>query len=93
MTVIKISDKEKMIGLKLKIFRGNSLEECYKLKENWLSHQKNIKEVKTKAKTVSGKGKVVGRWTRNTVYLSYINADKFDDLKNYRRNRDAKKTN
>lgn len=90
MNGIRISPKEKELGLKFKCFEGRSFDEAVKTKNKWFARKKGLKVVKLKTSVDRGRGRVVGKWSNYKIYVSYIEVDKFEELKDYRRKRHEK---
>ena len=85
MAGIQISQKEKELGLRFKCFQGETFDDACKAKNSWFAKNKGLKIVKLKTRTVRGRGRVVGKWSVFKIYVSYIEAEKFEALKDYRR--------
>ena len=90
MNGIQILPKEKELGLKFKCFEGRSFDEALKIKNKWFARNKGLKVVKLKTRVNHGRGRVVGKWSNYKIYVSYIEVDKFEELKDYRRKRHEK---
>lgn len=87
---IRVSQKERELGLKFKCFEGRSFDEAIKTKNKWFAKNKGLKVVKLKTSVDRGRGRVVGKWSNYKIYVSYIEVDKFEKLKDYRRKRHEK---
>ena len=90
MNGIQISPKEKELGLKFKCFEGGSFDDAVKAKNKWFAKNKGLRVVKLKTSVTRGNGRVVGRWSNFKIYVSYIEIEKFEAFKEYRRKRHEK---
>ena len=88
---IRVSQKEKELGLKFKCFEGSSFDEAIRTKNKWFDRNKNLKVVKLKTSVTRGYGRVIGKWSNFKIYVSYIEVENFEALKEYRRKRHEEK--
>lgn len=82
--ILPVSAKERATGVRVIVFEGWSMKHAAEDKAKWFSKRKHLIIIKEKQKTTRGRGKVVGPWVSNKIYVAFIPKKKkqaLEDLK------------
>lgn len=82
--VIRVTDKERELGVRVKCFEQQELKNALEDKIEWFSKRSNLSVLKQKTRVLRGKGAVVGRWKSSKVYVSFIPKNKLENYKKYK---------
>lgn len=70
--ILPISKKERDAGVKLMVFDGWTMKQAAEDKAKWFARRKHLVVVREKQRMTQGRGKVVGKWVSNKIYVAYI---------------------